>query len=218
MENSVNLFGKIMNDVKNKILCDVYYIGLNINFDSKYIQKKDMLYRRLDYLEEATVKYILSNVKACLHGSNSAAFFLNSYGIKSFKFNDVYDLRFLERCLNDVFFDLDCPGVLPSIDDINNDLLFFGFTSDADTKKFSSLYNALRNCNTPLFFEMYNIGVEKGLSNDEIFNYFSRIFKALEYYNYSPMGFDFLTYVPYLDVEIDEHFKSIGENFSMLKK
>lgn len=217
MDNYISLFSNVLHDVRYKILEDIYYLENFDKGDSNFDVKKEMLNRRLEYLDETTVKYILSNAKACLHGSITGADFLKSYGVKPIKFNEFYDLRFLEKYLNEVFFKLQCPGILPSVDDINSDLSFFGFSS-SDSKKFSSLYSSLKRCDGPLFYEMYQTGLDNGLSNREIFEYFSRIFKALEYYNYSYIGSDILCYVPYLDIEIDDHFKSFGENFSLSKK
>ena len=218
MESYSDIFKTIQNEVKHKILYEIYYLGNFKNDDSKTSLKMDMLYRRLDFLEETTVKYILANAKACLYGYRESAEFLESHGVKPVRFNENYDLRYLENYLNDVFVKLNCPGILPSVDDINSDVSFFGFTSDTDSKKFSSLYSALINCNSPMFYDMYQIGLDKGLSNDEIFSYFSKIFKVLDYYNYSLSSSDILSFVPYLDIEVDEYFKSVGENFSMSKK
>jgi len=214
----IDLFNKIERDVIEKISFDRYSLEKLEEDSDNYNKESEMLDSRIYNLEETTVKYILSVAKGCFYGSKDSVDILKKYGIEPVKLNESYDLRFLEKYLNFVFNYTGCPGVLPSIDDINSELSFFGFTSDTDSKKFSSLYYALKKCDTPLFFEMYQIGLDKGLSNKEIFGRFSHIFKGLEYYNYTPQMNHLVSYVPYLDCEIDDYFGSIYKGFSMSKK
>lgn len=215
MEKSFSFFE---NEVTNRIYYDMYYLSRNKSDHSNYQRVNDMLYRRLEYLEEATIKFILSNAKSSLFGSSVGADFLKRHDVVPKKFENCYDLRFLENYLNEIFVEFQCPGYLPSIDDINSKLSIFGFTSETDIKKFSSLYNALKKCDTPLFYEMYETASEKGLSNDEIFSIFSSIFKMLQYYEYNSPEINVLSHVPYLDVEIDEFFKLKSDEFSFKMK
>lgn len=217
MDNYIGVFSNIKIDVKHKILWDIY----NFTYMSENaldVHDKERLYRRLDFLEETSIRYIFSNVCACLCGSNEANIVLKSYGLDLKKYDDYSDIRVLEKTLNDVLSYLEYDFSLPSVDDINREVSVFGFTYESDPKKFNSLYGALYKCDSPLFYEMYSFACSKGMSDSEIFSSFCRIFKMLSYYNYNSLNSSILSYVPFLNCEVEEFFRKKQESFSLRKK
>lgn len=216
MERSINIFKDIQFEVKRKIFFNIQMITIDNHVDEEYKRNNiERLYRRLDNLDEVTMKYILVSVKNCLFGSTFCLDFLKKYNFESKIIDSDFNLKFYENCLKEAFDYFQCPGILPSIDDINKELSYFNYVIDNDI---STIYSALERCDGDLFDNLYNVGISNGMSKEDIFLRFSKIFSMLQYYHYVIPGHSVLNYVPFLDSEIDNYFKYKCDNFSLLSK